>query len=59
MTLTKSEIAVVTLLAVHILVSLIFIFVSNSKCSSKLIPLAWLVSLVVCIIALSIVLMQQ
>lgn len=58
MQLTKSEIAAVALLAVHILVSLAFIFVSNNKCSTKLIPLAWLVSLVVCIIVLSIILMQ-
>jgi hypothetical protein len=58
MALTKSEIAAVSLLAVHILVSLAFIFVSKKKCSTKLIPLAWLVSLVVCIIVLSIILMQ-
>jgi len=56
MQLTKTEIAVVTLLSVHILVSLSFIFISNKNCTTKLIPLAWLVSLVVCIIILALVL---
>jgi hypothetical protein len=54
--MTKSEIAVVTLLSIHILVSLTFIFVSNKNCTTKLIPLAWLVSLIVCIIILALVL---
>lgn len=56
--LSKIEITEIVLLAVHILVSLVMIFVSKKQCSSKLIPVAWLVSLVVVIVVLSLVLMS-
>jgi hypothetical protein len=56
--LSKIEITEVVLLSIHILVSLIMIFVSKNQCNNKLIPIAWLVSLVVVIIVLSLILMS-
>lgn len=57
-TLSKYEVAEVTLLAIHALVSLIFIFVANRQCKNKINPLGWLLSLVVVVVILSLILMQ-
>ena len=57
--LSKIEITEIVLLSVHILVSLIMIFISKKQCpNNKLVPIAWLVSLVVVIVVLSLVLMS-
>lgn len=55
---TNSEIAVCVLLAIHVVISLIFMFLSKNRCSGVYFPLAWLLSFIVCVLAIAIVLLH-